>query len=44
MKKIIAYAFGYRERKLLNLLFNRLSIFNVPFWCTDGFNVYDVYP
>ncbi len=44
MRKIIAHVFMSRGRKIFNLLFNRLSIFNVAFWYTDDFNVYNILP
>ncbi|RXO30037.1 IS1 family transposase, partial [Salmonella enterica] len=44
LKRIIAHAFGSRGKKTLRKLLGLLSGFNVAFWCTDNFSVYELLP
>ncbi len=44
LKRIIAHAFGRRNKKTLRKLRGLLSGFSVGFWCTDNFNAYEMLP
>ncbi|BET98244.1 hypothetical protein TCT1_31650 [Xenorhabdus sp. TCT-1] len=44
MKRIIAHVFGDRSKNTLKKLLKKLSRFNVVFWCTDNFSVYNMLP
>lgn len=44
LKRIIAHAFGRRNKKTLRQLLSLLSRFNVAFWCTDKFSAYEILP
>ncbi|MEQ5434099.1 IS1 family transposase [Providencia huaxiensis] len=41
LKRIIAHAFGRRNKKTLRQLLSLLSRFNVAFWCTDSYRAYN---
>lgn len=42
LKRIIAHAFGCQGKKTLRKLLRLLAGFNVAFWCTDNFSVYEL--
>ncbi len=44
LKRIIAHTFGRRNKRTLRKLLALLSGFNVAFWCTDKFRVYEILP
>nr|WP_232370362.1 IS1 family transposase [Xenorhabdus lircayensis] len=44
LKRIIAHTFGRRSKKTLKKLLKKLARFNVAFWCTDNFNIYNMLP
>ncbi|SFN43198.1 insertion element IS1 protein InsB [Xenorhabdus japonica] len=44
MKRIVAHIFGDRSRKTLDKLLALLSPFNIRFYCTDDYVVYDNLP
>ncbi|MCP9269801.1 IS1 family transposase [Xenorhabdus sp. XENO-1] len=44
MKRIVAHVFGERSRKTLKKLRALLSPFNIQFYCTDNYAVYDCLP
>ncbi len=44
MKRIVAHVFGDRSRKTLEKLLAFLSPFNIRFYCTDDYAVYDSLP
>ncbi len=44
LKRIIAHVFGRRSKKTFRKLLGLLSGFNVVFWYTDNFSVYDMLP
>ena len=44
LKTIITHVFGPRSRNTFNQLLEQLSTFNVAFWCTDGYKVYEDFP
>ncbi|WP_157104611.1 IS1 family transposase [Xenorhabdus hominickii] len=44
LKRIVAHVFGDRSRKTLDKLLALLSSFNIRFYCTDDYVVYDNLP
>ncbi|MDC9623465.1 IS1 family transposase [Xenorhabdus sp. XENO-7] len=44
LKRIVAHVFGDRSRKTLDKLLTLLSPFNIRFYCTDDYAVYDSLP
>ncbi|WP_421692490.1 IS1 family transposase [Xenorhabdus bovienii] len=42
LKRIVAHAFGARSKQTLRTLLEKLSAFDVAFWCTDNFGAYDI--
>ncbi|OTA18457.1 transposase [Xenorhabdus vietnamensis] len=44
MKRIVAHVFGDRSRKTLKKLLALLSPFDIQFYCTDNYAVYDCLP
>ncbi len=44
LKRIIAHAFGARNEETFRKLMDELASFDVAFWCTDGYAVYDSLP
>ncbi|BET97084.1 hypothetical protein TCT1_20050 [Xenorhabdus sp. TCT-1] len=44
LKRIIAHAFGKRNKKTLKKLLKKLSKFKVTSWCTEHYRVYNLLP
>ncbi|BET95899.1 hypothetical protein TCT1_08200 [Xenorhabdus sp. TCT-1] len=44
MKRIVAHVFGDRSRKTLKKLLALLAPFDIQFYCTDNYAVYDCLP
>ncbi|MBC8946905.1 transposase [Xenorhabdus indica] len=44
MKRIVAHVLGDRSRKTLKKLLTLLSPFNIQFYCTDNYAVYNYLP
>ncbi|WP_099137728.1 IS1 family transposase [Xenorhabdus innexi] len=44
LKRIIAHAFGRRNKKTLKKLLKKLSKFKIAFWCTDNYRAYHLLP
>ena len=44
LKRIVAHAFGRRNKKTLSKLPGLLSGFSIAFWCTDNFSAYGMLP
>jgi len=44
LKRIVAHAFGRRNKKTLCKLLGLFSDFSVAFWCTDSYSAYEMLP
>ncbi|MBC8950025.1 transposase [Xenorhabdus sp. TS4] len=44
LKRIIAQAFGRRNKKTLKKLLKKLSKFKIAFWCTDNYRADNLLP